>query len=154
MKKEIGRRKYKSNSLSKILSIVFLFLSAIHFYWAFGGTWGFNNTLPETSEGIKVLSPTFTDSIIVAFVLLLFSKVYLFYQKPLKSKTLTYLKTILLWLIPFLFLLRSIGDLYYVGFFRQIQNTNFAYFDGYLYSPLCLTISFIGFIILIKVKKA
>ncbi|CAM1371800.1 DUF3995 domain-containing protein [Tenacibaculum xiamenense] len=146
-KKEVSNRKYKNNTLSIVLSIIFLLLSIIHVYWAFGGTWGFNNVLPETSEGVKILNPTFTDSIIVGFGLLLFSTIYLFYAKLFKVKVLIFLRAILLWLIPSIFLLRAIGDFHIVGFFKHIRNTNFAYFDNYFYSPLCLFIAVMGFIV-------
>ena len=154
LKKEAGETKHNSNLISKVLFLILLALSAIHFFWAFGGRWGFNNALPETEEGIKVLNPTFTDSIIVGFGLLIFSVVYLLNKKTFKAKVLTLLRAILLWFIPSIFLLRAIGDFYFVGFFKKIQNTNFAYLDTYFYSPLCFIISLLGFVFIINNRRA
>jgi len=46
-------------------SLVLLGLSAIHFYWALGGQWGFAATLPTTKEGKRVFNPKWYDSLIV-----------------------------------------------------------------------------------------
>ncbi len=154
LKKEAGETKRNSAFISKILFLILLALSAIHFYWAFGGSQGFNNALPETEEGVKVLNPTFTDSFIVGFGLLIFSVAYLLYKKTFKAKVLTILKVILFWLIPSIFLLRAIGDFYFVGFFKKIENTNFAHFDNYFYSPLCFIISLLGFVFIINNRRA
>lgn len=46
-----------------------------------------------------------------------------------------------LWLIAGIFLLRSIGDFTYVGFFKTIKHTPFGKNDTQYYSPLCLAIA-------------
>ena len=49
--------------------------------------------------------------------------------------------------ISFVFLLRAIGDFRHVGFFRRGSETAFAYWDAWLYSPLCLFIALSAFFI-------
>ena len=38
------------------------------------------------------------------------------------------------------FLLRAIGEFRYVGFFKRVRGTRFAFWDTCLFSPLCLGI--------------
>jgi hypothetical protein len=55
-----------------------------------------------------------------------------------------------LWIIPIIFSLRAIGDFKYIGFFKQVKATEFARLDTVFYSPLCVMIALIGFILLAK----
>ena len=137
--------------LARILTLLFTSLSLLHFYWAFGGKWAFEKVLPTNSDGLKLLSPTTTDSVIVGLGLLFFSLFYLFTFKTLKNKYLRLLKNIGSWAIPILFLVRAVGDFKYLGFFKEVHGTEFAQLDTMLYSPLCLAVSLIG-ITLIKLK--
>lgn len=45
-----------------------------------------------------------------------------------------------LWVIASIFILRTIGDFNYVGFFKKYKTTKFGLNDTKYYSPLCLTI--------------
>lgn len=38
------------------------------------------------------------------------------------------------------FVVRAIGDLRFFGFFRSVTDTSFAFWDTWLYTPLCLVI--------------
>tara|TARA_B110000114_G_C14805726_1_gene282643 strand:+ start:22 stop:468 length:447 start_codon:yes stop_codon:yes gene_type:complete len=139
--------------LSSILIIIFFGLSLIHFYWANGGQFGFDNALPMNEQGIPMLNPTTIDSILVGIILLLFGLFYLFSLNLLKRKFLVIVRNIGLWVIPIIFILRAFGDFKYIGFFKQIKSTEFAHLDTVFYSPLCLTIGIIGFILTSKKIK-
>ncbi len=130
---------------------IFLWISIIHFYWAFGGKLWLGSVLPSTTEGVKILAPSMLDSIIVAILLLLFSILYGIQigNRIIKTKILRFFY----WFMPIIFLIRSIGDFRYVGFFKIIQNTNFAEMDTLLFSPLCLFLSLSGFFIIYHNKK-
>ena len=39
------------------------------------------------------------------------------------------------------FAIRAIGEFRYCGFFKKITNSEFAYWDTRIYSPLCLAMS-------------
>ena len=56
-----------------INTVIFIFLSILHFYWAFGGQVWYDAVLPTTSNGLHKLNPSLTASLIVAFGLLLFA---------------------------------------------------------------------------------
>ncbi len=138
--------------LSIILSLLFFGLAAMHFYWGFGGQWAFANSLPTNEQGIRILNPKTIDSIIVGSGLLLFGIFYLFLGDIIKIKVAIWFKSIVTWLIPLIFIFRAVGDFKYIGFFKEIKTTEFANLDTIFYSPLCLVIGLIGFI-LIKLKK-
>ncbi|WKN30322.1 DUF3995 domain-containing protein [Porifericola rhodea] len=139
--------------LSVILISIFAGLAILHFYWAGGGQFGFNNVLPANEEGVPVLSPTKTDSILVGTLLLSCGLFYVFSLNSLRSKFFISLRNIGLWVIPMVFVLRALGDFKYVGFFKQIRSTEFASLDTIFYSPLCMLVALIGFILL-KIKGA
>lgn len=138
--------------LSIILALLFFGLATIHFYWGYGGQWGFANSLPTNEQGIRILNPKTIDSIIVGLGLLLFGIFYLFLGGIIKIKVAIWFKNIVAWLIPIIFILRALGDFKYIGFFKGIKTTEFANLDTIFYSPLCLVIGLIGFIVL-KLKK-
>jgi hypothetical protein len=51
------------------------------------------------------------------------------------------------------FLLRAVGDFKYVGFFKKIKVTQFATYDTKYFSPLCVVISILGFILAISISN-
>ena len=130
--------------LARILTVIFFTLSIIHFYWALGGKWGFESALPSNEQGIKILQPSTVDCIAIGSLLLLFGFLYYFSEISLKNKLLDSTRKLLLRIIPIIFLIRSIGDFRFVGFFKQVTATEFASLDTTFYSPLCLIIAVIG----------
>ena len=134
-------------SISLLLTCIFLILSGIHFIWATGSTWGFNNALPQKENGERVLNPRKIDSLIVAIGLLTMGVFYLFMTGkldwPLPRIVVKYGQ----WIIPSIFLIRGIGDFKYAGLFRKIKGTAFAKCDARFFTPLCFLIGILGFII-------
>lgn len=48
------------------------------------------------------------------------------------------------WIIPMLFLIRTIGEFKYIGIFKSVKNTTFSKWDTNLFSPLCFAITVLG----------
>ncbi|MEP0986663.1 DUF3995 domain-containing protein [Ekhidna sp.] len=130
-----------------ILVSTFLVLSLIHFSWALGSRKWHDEAIPKTEAGDWVIKPGKKDSLIVGLGLLFFGIFYLIKVEMIDFQLPEWAMDIASWLIPFIFLFRAIGDFKYVGFFKKITTTQFAKKDSQIYSPLCLTISIIGFII-------
>ena len=130
--------------LASILTAIFIGLSMIHFYWAFGGQWGFDSALPTSSNGVKVLNPSVIDCIIVGVALLSFGMFYTFPNNWFGLDFASWFKKVAKWTIPLIFLLRAIGDFKYVGFFKSVKVTEFASLDTLFFSPLCLTLGLVG----------
>ncbi|MEL6537805.1 MAG: DUF3995 domain-containing protein, partial [Bacteroidota bacterium] len=113
--------------LARLLTFIFLALAVLHFYWASGGLWGLESTLPTTAQGQKVLAPTPKDSLVVGLLLALCSAFYLLLVSSFAG--LVRLKKVGLWVIPLALVLRAVGDFQYVGFFKRITGTEFAHWD-------------------------
>lgn len=124
-----------------ILFSIFLFISSIHFYWAFGGQWGSDAVLPtKANNNTKVLNPSILPTLIVAFGLLGFGLFILVMSGLISFNIPQWLNNYGLWIIASIFTLRAIGDFNYVGFFKKIKHTKFGKNDTKYFSPLCLII--------------
>ena len=134
-------------ALGILLFTIFLLLSLLHFSWAMGSIWGFEVTIPKKENGDWAMNPSKKDSFIVGLGLLLFAVFYLVKIQLLFIPIPEWAMSIASWLIPIIFLLRSVGDFKYVGFFKKITSTDFAKKDSKIYSPLCLILALIGFIV-------
>ena len=131
-----------------ILFLIFLFISSIHFYWAFGGEWRSDVVLPTKGDNTtKVLNPTILSTLIVAFGLLGFGFFILVISGLITFDTPLLLSKYGLWLIASIFTLRAVGDFNYVGFFKKIKQTKFGKNDTKYFSPLCLTIGLLTIIL-------
>ena len=132
--------------LGILLAVIFAILSFFHLYWAAGGRFGIGATIP-TIGGESLFNPSPFVTILVAAALFaamlvvlgrleiwgVFVPSWIFYSGT--------------WVISLLFLLRAIGDFRYVGFFKSVTDTNFAHLDTNLFSPLCLFISLVAFLV-------
>ena len=133
--------------LSIILFLIFSILSGLHIYWLFGGLWGLKNVIPSKgSEPISITIPRLA-TIIVALALLFFGLIYLNEAEIFTFHLKFWFAQYVMWFIPSIFLLRAIGEFNYVGIFKKIKHTTFAQTDNRVFIPLCLCLSFIGYII-------
>ncbi len=133
--------------LSIVLFLIFIMLAMIHFNWAFGGKWGFEEALPTKETGERILNPTALESAIVGIGLMMFGFFYLIKSGMLDVPVPMWITKYAGWVILGIFALRAIGDFKYIGFFKKIKQTEFGKMDSRLYTPLCLTIGFIGMLI-------
>ena len=130
-----------------IQSIILSSLGLLHLFWALGGTWGFASSLPTTLEGKRILNPKKIDSAIVGIGLCLFAVFYLVKVDLIALFFPSWVANSAGWLISIIFLLRAMGDFKYVGFFKNVKHTPFGKLDSSYFSPLCLALGFIGFLI-------
>jgi Protein of unknown function (DUF3995) len=132
-----------------VLSMVFLFLAGIHFYWGFGGTWGGDAVIPTNPAGDKMLHPGMRSCLVVFFAFIFAT--WLLWQ---------YIGWLPFWIpaqwvqygvvaMAVVFLLRATGDFKYVGFFKKIRSTKFARMDTKLFSPLCFLIAVLLLLVLV-----
>ena len=115
-------------------TLVFLFLSGLHFYWAIFGIARPELVLPTISSEEKVKLPSRLMTLIVAIGLLLSAAI--FADKVLRLWNFSWLGHLRI-AMGILFIVRAIGDFKYVGFFKSIKETPFAKMDTKYYSPLC-----------------
>jgi hypothetical protein len=136
-----------TTTIAILLFLIFLFISSVHFYWAFGGTWGSYAVLPTKDDKIKVLNPSILPTLIVAFSLLGFGLYILVKSEIINFDLPQWLNKYGLWIIASIFTLRAMGDFNYVGFFKKIKQTKFGKNDTKYFSPLCLTIGILTIIL-------
>lgn len=127
-----------------ILSLIFLVLACLHFYWAFGGKWGLDNSVPTDINGKIMLKTSVMACIVVGLGLLAFA---LFYFLPILNIKLPSLTNFLQWIIPSIFLLRTIGDFKFVGLFKKVKTTRFGQLDTKYFTPLCLVLAGMCFMV-------
>ncbi|MGN7360870.1 DUF3995 domain-containing protein [Paenibacillus sp. SAF-054] len=122
------------------ISGILLLLSAIHWYWVAGGRMGIQAAVP--SDGSTMLfRPSRLATGTVAVLLLLAAWFVLEFGGAVEH--LIFPEWLLAyggWVLSAVFILRAIGDLRWVGFFKKRKSTLFAHWDTILYSPLCLCI--------------
>lgn len=134
-------------SLVIINTIIFLSISLLHFYWAMGGKYGGVAVLPSKLDGQLLFKPGLLLTLAVAFGLLIFALITLGNLSIFDPwMGLNYFHTGT-WLIGCIFIARAIGDTKYIGFFKDIKNTDFARNDSRIYSPLSLMMGAISLLI-------
>jgi hypothetical protein len=145
-----GRAYYPTSMMIKylgvIVAVVFAVLALIHVYWAVGGSFGSSAGVP-TIDGKRTFEPTATATLLVAaalFAAMLVILGQIGFWGNFIPQTVFRMMTLIISLV---FLMRAIGDFSSVGFFKQIKDTPFAYWDTRLYSPLCLFITIAAFLV-------
>ncbi len=128
-----------SLGISSGLASVLVFLSALHFYWALGGKWGKVGTIPE-NRGKPLFRPSLASTIMVALGLLGAASVALARGGALGGAGGLPGERAAAGILGLLFVTRSLGEGRYVGFFKRVRGTAFAFWDNWLFSPLALTI--------------
>ena len=128
------------SATSWLLAGILGLLSALHIYWASGGRWASQVTIPRREGGAALFHPGVVATLGVALLLLIGALIVITPFHP-------QFKMILLRAIAAIFGLRAFGDFHYVGFFKRAANSPFAYWDTRLYSPLCLSIAVLALIL-------
>ncbi|WP_166240953.1 DUF3995 domain-containing protein [Paenibacillus turpanensis] len=121
---------------------ILFFLSGVHVYWMAGGKRGVLAAIPSKGlESQLLFRPTKLDTGFVALALALAGWFVLELGEAVAG--MLFPKWLILyggWILSAVFLLRSIGDFRWLGFFKSRKGTLFAKWDTMLYSPLCLLI--------------
>lgn len=124
-------------ALPLALAAVFALLSALHVFWAAGGSLGTGAAIPSVG-GRPVFRPGPAATLAVALGLALAAALVLAQARLVRlglPPRLTLAGTLLLGAV---FVLRAVGDFRLVGFFKSVRGTPFARWDTALFSPLCL----------------
>lgn len=131
--------------LAFILTAIFIFLSLLHVYWALGGNWAIDKTIPEryldsflpNKNNAKFVMATFA----VSAALLLLAIMVIGYVGKVNLPVSPQLLKIGLIIASVIFLIRAIGNFNDIGLFKKDSSGEFGYWDTKLYSPLCLFFS-------------
>ena len=119
---------------------VFALLSALHVYWAVGGRAGAVAALPER-EGAPLFRPGPASTLVVAGLLAFAALLVLARAGHGPGTRLPHwMVTLGVPVVAVVMLVRSVGDLRYVGFFKKVRNTRFAQLDTMYFSPIALAL--------------
>jgi hypothetical protein len=128
-------------TLGILSAAIFVSLALLHIYWASGGGRGRVAAIPTADGGGRIFRPSPLGTLAVAAALLVAALVILgrigIWATPLPAWVF-YWGT---WGISLTFLARAVGEFRYVGFFKHVHGTDFAHWDTWLFSPLCLFIA-------------
>ncbi|MEP6687888.1 MAG: DUF3995 domain-containing protein, partial [Gemmatimonadales bacterium] len=121
------------------LALVLVLLSALHVYWAAGGTWGKGATIPER-QGRPAFRPEPLGTMAAAALLAAAALVVLGRDGLGPAAALGLVTRVGSWAVAAAFLLRGVGDFRLVGLFRRADDTRFARWDRRVYTPLALAL--------------
>jgi hypothetical protein len=120
-------------------AVVLAGVGGLHVYWACGGRLGKSAVVPER-DGRPLFSPSPAGTLLVAGLFLggaacLLARLrVLGGSSPVAAGWCT-------WAMAAVFLLRAVGDFRYLGLFKRVRGSRFAFWDTRLYAPLCLVLS-------------
>ena len=118
-----------------VAAAVLLGLGALHVYWAGGGRWGTDVTVP-TRDGNRVFVPSSAATLIVAMLLCAAALVILG-RLGLWGQWLPRWPFVAgAWTLVVVFGARVVGDLRWFGLFKRRTGTQFSWWDTWLYIPL------------------
>ena len=121
------------------VSLVFVLLSALHWYWVFGGKLGLNASVPVVGEK-RAFKPGPLATALVA-VLLLFAAFVCAAQAGIAGLPSSGLTRIGVGILAVVFAGRAVGDFRLVGVFKRVKDTRFARIDSAIFTPLCIFVS-------------
>ena len=130
---------------------ILVVLALFHFYWAAGGKWGIEYTIPDkfkmgyfqARNKPFVTAATLGVAMGLLFASLIVSSNYL-------NTTVLIPHSWTLWgtrMIGIIFILRAIGDFKICGIFKEKNDSKFARSDTRLFIPLCMLIGFSAILI-------
>ena len=123
-----------------IVVSVFVVLSLIHVYWAFGGRAGHAAAVPEVAFR-PAFVPSRLATFAVAVALAICAVIVAVSAGIAVSAALAPWSTWFAYALAAVLLVRAVGDFRLVGFFKRVRGTRFAHLDSVVYAPLCLVLA-------------
>jgi hypothetical protein len=136
-------------TLGILLAVIFAAIALLHIYWALGGSTSTISAVP-TVEGRQAFTPSTFGTLMVAAAFVLAIIVIVGQIGFLGQLLPHWIFRIGTFGISALFLLRAIGEFKLVGFFKSVTGTPFAAMDTWVFSPLCLAIAVMAFVVAYK----
>lgn len=133
-------------ALASLIATIMLALSAFHVFWAFGGRVGLLAAVPSRN-GTPLFRPGRTSTLLVASGLAVAGYLALAAADLAPWPFAPILVAIGCAMVAVLFAGRAIGEFHYVGFFKRVRTSAFAWWDTRVFSPLCVAIS-LGYFVL------
>jgi len=111
-------------------------LGTLHCYWAAGGRWATDVTIPKRG-GEPLFTPGPAGTLLVA-LLLYAAALVLLGRLGIWGRWLPrWLFVAGTWTLVVVFSSRVVGDFQWFGLFKRVTGTPFAWWDSWVYVPLC-----------------
>ena len=121
--------------VAMLAAAVLFSLAALHVYWAGGGRWGSDVAIPKRGAQ-PLFAPGPAATLIVAALLLAAALVLLGRVGLWGSWIPHWIFVASSWTLVVVFAARVVRDLQWVGLFKRVRGTPFAWRDTCLYLPL------------------
>lgn len=121
-----------------------------HLYWAAGGRLGADAVIPRKQGGDSLFHPSPIGTLSVALFLLGVIGLGIVVQRGADIAIPWRWMRIVLGACGAVFVLRAIGEFRYVGFFKRVTDSPFAYWDTRLFSPFILLIGIACLVIAVQ----
>jgi Protein of unknown function (DUF3995) len=116
----------QTSLLAIALAAVFFLEGGLHLYWALSGNMPEDALIPRDEDGIRLFDAQPVMTIASGVLQWISALIVVLPGTSLKLG------------LAVLLLLRAMGELNYIGFFKRVRGSRYATFDTWLYSPLCL----------------
>jgi hypothetical protein len=119
-----------------VAAAVLIALGTLHCYWAAGGRWASAVTVPNR-DGRPLFTPGPAATLLVA-ALLYAAALTLLGRLDVWGRWLPpWVFAAGTWTLVVVFGARVVGDLHWFGLFKRVTGTPFAWWDTWVYVPLC-----------------
>ena len=135
-----GAQTEERMSLGISTATVLFALGVLHVYWAAGGRWGTDVTIPK-QDGRPLFQPPRAGTLLVAILLFSAGLVVLGRLGLWGTALPRWVFVAGTWTLVAVFLGRVVGDFRWFGVFKRTRGTAFAWWDTWLYVPLCFLIA-------------
>jgi len=115
-------------------------LGLLHVHWAAGGKGGTDVTIPKR-DGTPLFQPPRAGTLLVAILLVSAGLVVLGRLRLWGAALPRWVFVAGTWTLVGVFLGRVVGDFRWFGVFKRMRGTAFAWWDTWLFVPLCLLLA-------------
>ena len=129
-----------SRSMGISTAALLFALGLVHVYWAAGGKWGTDVTIPK-QDGTPLFQPPRAGTLLVAILLFSAGLVVLGRLGLWGAALPCWLFVAGNWTLVAVFLGRVVGDVKWFGVFKRMRGTAFAWWDTWLFVPLCFLLA-------------
>ncbi|RQO29861.1 hypothetical protein DBR32_14880 [Taibaiella sp. KBW10] len=135
--------------LSLLHTIIFLFLSILHLYWAISNDPGVFEMIPTDAGGRTIWKPRPIWLFLGAFMFYAFAMVNMFNEEFINLVISKKVINVAMAVIALAFFVRFVGDFRYVGISKTLRTSPFARRDSRIYVPFCLVMSLSHFLLIL-----
>jgi Protein of unknown function (DUF3995) len=137
------------NLVGVLAAAVLVGLGTLHGYWAAGGRWATNVTIPQRG-GEPLFAPGPISTLLVA-LLLYAAALVLLGRLGLWGRALPRWPFVAgTWTLVIVFGGRVVGDFRWFGLFKRMTGTPFAWWDTWLYVPLCALLALASLLVAVR----